>query len=378
MPIYKGPLNLYTVGEYRFDIGQLAKPKRLPDGRVLAQGRLTRSGVFKYRNYDGSIRREYRPPDEVFKSDSLDSLKFAPVTDDHPTDFVSLENYRDTSKGTVGESIKRDSNFVVASLSFTDKELITKLDTGKVQLSCGYVADMDYTPGVTPGGDAYDAIQRNITYNHVAVVDTGRAGPLASVRVDSTDAEMVEDIESENVNAVGEKEKTKMDEELLKQSLSAAKQRIDELTDTVNALKKTVDTQTARADAAEAERVEAKNAEQNSIKFDEAVKSRVDLLRLAEKILDSGDLELSDKEIKLKAIEKITSKKIDVDKSDEYVDAFFDSIRDRVDSVENTDVQLKIAASNTSQSKAPETKIDDGEDIFARYAALQRREEVGE
>lgn len=39
-----------------------------------------RTGILKYLNADGSPRYEYRPPEEAFNADSLDTLKGKPIT----------------------------------------------------------------------------------------------------------------------------------------------------------------------------------------------------------------------------------------------------------------------------------------------------------
>ena len=44
------------------------------------------------------------------------------------------------------------------------------------QLSNGYLADFDFTPGTSPEGEAYDATQSNIRGNHIALVEAGRCG----------------------------------------------------------------------------------------------------------------------------------------------------------------------------------------------------------
>lgn len=152
---------------------------------------ITRTGVFEYRQPDGSIRREYRPEDEVFHEDSLDSFAQKPVTDDHPPEGrVTGENAGKLARGTLGENVRRDGDHVAASIVILDAALVRKIERGKVQVSCGYTCDLDETPGVTPAGERYDAIQRNIRGNHVAVVDVGRAGPTARIRMDA--AEMID------------------------------------------------------------------------------------------------------------------------------------------------------------------------------------------
>lgn len=45
------------------DFEGLRKPVRSDEGFLEIHGRLTRTGVFKYRNADGTVRREWRPPE---------------------------------------------------------------------------------------------------------------------------------------------------------------------------------------------------------------------------------------------------------------------------------------------------------------------------
>ena len=169
---------------FRLDVGTLRPLREMPDGRAIAEGHLTRTGVFEYRNKDGSIRREYRPPEEVFKKDSLESFALVPVTNDHPPEDLTSKNARKYAVGSVGESIRRDDDHVAAPLSIYDSETIEEMKAGKVQLSCGYTADVIESPGVTPEGLEYDAVQRNIRGNHVALVRVARAGSTARVRLD--------------------------------------------------------------------------------------------------------------------------------------------------------------------------------------------------
>lgn len=168
----------------RYDIGALRSPEVLPNGWVRASGHLTRAGIFSYLQHDGTVIRELRKPEEVFKADSLSSFALVPLTNDHPPELLTAGNTKQYAVGNVGESIQRDGDFVRASLLFTDAKAIADLQAGKSELSCGYSCDLDFTPG-TWDGEAYDAIQRNIRGNHVAIVDRGRAGPEVRVKMDA-------------------------------------------------------------------------------------------------------------------------------------------------------------------------------------------------
>ena len=57
---------------------------------------------------------------------------------------------------------------------------------GLKELSLGYNLDLEETPGVW-NGQQYDAIQRNIRINHLALVQEARAGERARLNIDSRD-----------------------------------------------------------------------------------------------------------------------------------------------------------------------------------------------
>ena len=138
---------------------------RRADGSIVVDAVLTRSGVFEYLNPDGSIRLEYRPPEEVFKSDSLATFAMRPVTNDHPGELLTAETTRDHIVGVVGVDARRDDDLLVASMVIFDAEAVNDVESGKQETSCGYEVVMDETPGITPDGKRYDSIQRNISIN---------------------------------------------------------------------------------------------------------------------------------------------------------------------------------------------------------------------
>lgn len=48
--------------------------KKMAEGFVLDSPIVGRTGILVYQNVDGTERREYRPPEEAFRADSLASL----------------------------------------------------------------------------------------------------------------------------------------------------------------------------------------------------------------------------------------------------------------------------------------------------------------
>jgi hypothetical protein len=169
----------------RIDRGTLRSPRRTSAGALRVDGVFTRAGVFVYLNKDGTQRRELRPPDEVFRKDALESFQLVPITDDHPPELVRADNRDRYQRGMTGEDVRREDEQVVGSLVVTDVATINKMEAGKVGLSCGYEVELDETPGEDPRYGRYDAIQRNIRGNHLALVYEPRAGKEACVRMDA-------------------------------------------------------------------------------------------------------------------------------------------------------------------------------------------------
>lgn len=169
--------------------GRLDKAKRTSIGGAYIPARLSRVGVLMYHLPNGSVRRELRHPDEIFKADSLATLDSVPVIDikDH-RDLLSPDDYRRATVGHV-KSFRVDGKFISGELVVQDGATLDAIDSGeRVEISCGYRCRLDMTPG-TFNGEAYDCVQRDIQYNHVALCppNRGRAGPEVSLRLDQGD-----------------------------------------------------------------------------------------------------------------------------------------------------------------------------------------------
>lgn len=94
--------------------------------------------------------------------------KHIPVTaDDHqPWDVI----------GAVGTNAKWRDPYIQNALTLWPSADIANVNSGKKkQLSPGYSYTCDMTPG-TFKGTAFDAVMRNITFNHLASVEDGRQG----------------------------------------------------------------------------------------------------------------------------------------------------------------------------------------------------------
>lgn len=181
----------------RFDVVALDRTtaRRDASGFLTVSARLSRSGVQEYRRADGSIRREYRPPSEVFDASSLASAALKPITLGHPAGLVTPETARRDARGTIGQDVRQheDGRHVAASLTVWDAETLAAIESGIRQISLGYTVTIDETPGEIDG-EEYDAIQRGITINHAAILPRGRAGTAEiqdsaeALRLDGADA----------------------------------------------------------------------------------------------------------------------------------------------------------------------------------------------
>lgn len=145
---------------------------------------ITRPGVFPYRRTDGGVSMEAKLPEELFSSATVSSANAKPMTDDHPNEPVNANNYSRYAKGMTHNDATVKDNKLAISFTITDSETIKKVNDGKRELSIGFQADVKSETGMYDGMQ-YDAVQRNMLINHIAIVEEGRAGPQVAIRGDS-------------------------------------------------------------------------------------------------------------------------------------------------------------------------------------------------
>ncbi len=323
--------------------------------------RLTRTGVFPYVQPDGSVVKEYRPPEEVFHADSLNSLHLCAVTDNHPrSGLVTEKNFQSLTIGAVGQDVRQDDEFVVSSMAINHGPAQEKIRNGKVQTSCGYETKIDKTPGTSPEGERYDQIQRKIRYNHVAVVEMGRAGADVRIRMDDGAAMM----KTDGVKPIYETEKPTMDPDHKK----ALEDNI-KLQARVDALTAELATANTRADTAEAATVNAKEELTTSEKqrtdaddaFNQKVQDRVQLQVEAEKVLgEDFKTDMTDKAIMVAVVNKVNTKEVRADASDDLIKGLYIGALERA--AEGTDAltDLRKAGGSRADSETP----DNGREKF--------------
>lgn len=164
--------------------------------RVMAN--IGKVGIVSYKQPDGSLRRELRTAEEVFKPESLATLTGAPLTMHHSGAMLDPRNVRGTRVGGLIGTPRQDGNYLVAELQLEDIQAIDAAKSKKLtQISPGYHCAFEPCPGVW-NGQPYDGIQRQITYNHISLVPVGRAGADVSLRLDSSDDVAFDDDLPEN------------------------------------------------------------------------------------------------------------------------------------------------------------------------------------
>lgn len=163
------------------DASPLVGVKVHKDGYLAATVRAARTGVQTYLASEVGLTgdnevRIYRPLGEVMRLDSVASYKGKPITDEHPGERVTSDNWASLSRGTI-MAVRRRADDVELDIVVSDKALVEKIRAGSAkELSAGYVANIDWTPGIAEDGTPYDGVQRDIYVDHLAVVPVARAG----------------------------------------------------------------------------------------------------------------------------------------------------------------------------------------------------------
>ncbi len=145
---------------------------------------VTSCGIFEYHLADGSVRRELRLPEHVFDPQSLASYKSKPIIITHEAGTIDKNNVEREIIGTILSEGYKDGDDVRVEIVIHDTDAMKRC--GLRELSLGYELDLDETPG-TWNGEPYDAIQKNIRVNHLALVDKARAGDQARLNTDGLD-----------------------------------------------------------------------------------------------------------------------------------------------------------------------------------------------
>jgi hypothetical protein len=180
-PALQEVLTVEQIGPRRF---------RTPEGFLLCEAvPIARMGIMPYgpgevpveAGADG-VAWVTRDATELFRPETLLSFVGKPVTDEHPDDDVTPDNWSKLARGTVfnvRQGAGEDADVILADLLITDARMIRDIDAMKREVSAGYDADYE------DFGDGQGR-QSNILGNHVALVEKGRCGPRCAIGDHST------------------------------------------------------------------------------------------------------------------------------------------------------------------------------------------------
>lgn len=148
---------------------------------------ISKEGVFPYLGKQISPELEpdkiymvYRPASELTSEETIESFNGVPFIDEHEMIGEGFTKYDDRPAGGVLFNVKANGGILTGDFKIYSEELQEEISNGKKELSLGYLCDYELTKGVW-NGQRYDAIQKNIRGNHVALVNHGRMG--SDVRV---------------------------------------------------------------------------------------------------------------------------------------------------------------------------------------------------
>jgi hypothetical protein len=283
--------------------------------------------------------------------------------------MVTPLNFQKYAKGYLQDTIQKQDDKVSATAIISAQDAIDAVEKGVRQVSCGYLADLDETPGEW-NGEPYDCIQKNIKYNHLALVDKGRAGPEVRLRLDAADA--VEQSLTNNQEMKMEKimlggQEFEVDPKLAE----ALKKHMMEMEDGWNKkaadgmkakdgqmeeMKKEKEGMQAKMDAMKERLDAAPSGEIAPEKLRQAVKARVEMEKVASFLKVEKCDEMGDQDLMKAVILKDSPKAAIEDKSEHYIQARFDSVVEKIK--ESKSFMSALGAGIVSQQKTDSTEQD--------------------
>lgn len=333
---------------------------------------LTRTGIFEYTNPDGSVSRELRLPEDVFAPESLASYKGKPIIVTHDAGLVNKDNVHEEQIGTILTEGYRSDDNVRAEIIIHDVDAMK--ESGMRELSLGYNLDLEPTSGEW-NGQHYDAIQRNIRINHLALVQEARAGEQARLNIDSRDPKNNDSKGEKSMKKTSKKTGRRADGILSQEELATAieqykarrAQRMAEKADEEATAEEVVETEAPVVTDNE----EAKENAEVVVDTDAPVEEQVEMVKDRRDRRDSE----GDPETKEEAMEVIA-------KQDEDIGILFDII-DTLLAEKAFDSEEAPAEENTDSEDAPaeeeateETANEDDEEEVTEEVAEEVAEEA--
>lgn len=157
---------------------------------------ISKAGIFPYSGRQLGLTGEdadkifqvLRPPEELSAPECIESFKLLPWIDEHVMLGPVAQELTDKAvpaeakgiQGVTGQEVFYKEGTLYANIKALSSMLAALIAAGKRELSAGYRCTYEMVAGVW-NGLHYDAIQRNIRGNHLALVGEGRMGPDVAV-----------------------------------------------------------------------------------------------------------------------------------------------------------------------------------------------------
>ncbi len=169
---------------------------------VIKNNKIAKAGVFEYLGREisdklpaGEIYKVFRPWEELEKT--AKDFEGMPVKFGH--EWVEPSK-RDLKIGSISGEVKAEEPYLTADIKIYDKGAIEAITgEGIVDLSPGYSAKYTAEAGEY-NGEKYDFTQRDIKYNHLAVVDNGRSGKDVKISDNKPDVSGINNTGDNNMN----------------------------------------------------------------------------------------------------------------------------------------------------------------------------------
>lgn len=365
---------------FRYDsFGSLASPELTEEGYLRAWATIARTGPQTYQYGDGTQCVEYRPAEEVGKVDSLMSFGGKCLTLEHPPELLTAENTSKYQVGFTDSEILFDGAYVKVRITITDQSSIDSVMRGDtVEVSAGYEVDLDLTSGNAPDGTRFDAIQRNIRGNHIALTRKGRAGEKIRLHLDSADVAFSAPSDQSTTPPMAKITLDNVEYEVeaglasaltahLQRQEQAASEKLDSVQTQCTELQGKLDSATGVQDELKSqiqslttkiEEFKTDSSEEPDI--DQLVNDRIALIEKARQVLDSSfDFRgKSSRSIHEAVITAVHGDSVQIaEKSDDYVGARFDALIDALGQVDSSiPLQRAVAESMRTDSSASSGK----------------------
>lgn len=332
---------------------------------------IARTGVQDYLGFELGEDNEdiigvYRSEEEVTNPKSIRTFTNIPITNNHPDELVTIDNYNNYAKGSISDVFVVQLNGEKAlktKVTITDKELISSIKGGKKELSTGYTNILVERAGVYKDKE-YKYIQTDIVANHVAVVDAGRCGSVCKLMTDkrsnsSKDENMLitingveydvpEEVANEIMNLRGKMEGMEEESEKMQGEMGDMEEELKTSKDTIEQLQAKVDASTSKTT----------DAKVNSI-----VSEKMSLLSFSKDAKIEGvKIEQTPKQMKAIIVDSLGGKS--EGKGETYLDAFIDLKRAEMNDGKNTfEKQMNDAQNHKPQNGGTDVSVHESKEF---------------